>query len=116
MRAKQEREGAWWVFVEGSETGIPMSEVIVVEKAQAAPSQPKASPSLPLEAVARISASTSATLSTVEREWLRGPLSREVNYRLIVSGDVGPKEIGKLIKLLEAQKAVLDDDDLSDLA
>jgi hypothetical protein len=30
---------------------------------------------------------------------------------LIVSGDLGPKEIGKLIKLLEAQKAVLADDD-----
>jgi hypothetical protein len=29
----------------------------------------------------------------------------------VVSGDLGPKEIGKLIKLLEAQKAVLSDDD-----
>lgn len=46
-----------------------------------------------------------------EREWLRGPLSRDVGYRLIVSGDMGAKELGKLIKLLEAQKAVLDDDD-----
>lgn len=47
-----------------------------------------------------------------EREWLRGPLSREAGYRLLVTGDMGPKEIGKLIKLLEAQKAVLDDDDV----
>jgi hypothetical protein len=46
-----------------------------------------------------------------EREWLRGPLSKEASYRLIVSGDLGPKEIGKLIKLLEAQQAVLLDDD-----
>ncbi|WP_413989840.1 hypothetical protein ACMDCR_28520 [Labrys okinawensis] len=46
-----------------------------------------------------------------EREWIRGPLSRGSSYRLIVSGDLGPKEIGKLIKLLQAQKAVLDDDD-----
>lgn len=47
-----------------------------------------------------------------EREWLRGPLARDVGYRLIVTGDMGAKEIGKLIKLLEAQKAVLDDDEL----
>jgi len=30
---------------------------------------------------------------------------------LIVSGDIGPKEIGKLIKLLDAQREVLSDDD-----
>lgn len=61
------------------------------------------------------SAPTSAPsmLSTAqgEREWLRGALSKQAGYRLIVSGDLGAREIGKLIKLLEAQKAVLDDDD-----
>jgi hypothetical protein len=46
-----------------------------------------------------------------EREWLRGPLSRDVSYRLVVSGELGPKEIGKLIKLLKAQQAVLTDED-----
>lgn len=46
-----------------------------------------------------------------EREWIRGPLSKDANYRIIVTGDLGPREIGKLIKLLEAQKAVLADDD-----
>ena|GEM_PF-4265349 len=46
-----------------------------------------------------------------EREWLRGPLSRETSYRLIVSGDLEPKEIGKLIKLLKVQRAVLSNDD-----
>lgn len=46
-----------------------------------------------------------------EREWLRGPLSKLVTYRLFVSGDLGSRELGKLIKLLEAQKLVLDDDD-----
>ncbi|MGV3578549.1 hypothetical protein [Brevundimonas sp.] len=46
-----------------------------------------------------------------EREWLRGDLSREVSYRLFIQGEIGPKEIGKLIKLLQAQKDVLDDDD-----
>jgi hypothetical protein len=38
-------------------------------------------------------------------------VSRETSYRLIVSGDLGPKEIGKLIKLLKVQRAVLSNDD-----
>lgn len=46
-----------------------------------------------------------------EREWLRGPLSRGTSYRLVVHGDMGPKELGKLIKLLKAQQAVLEDDE-----
>lgn len=45
-----------------------------------------------------------------EREWIRGPLSRDVTYRIFVSGELGPKEVGKLIKVLEAQRAVLSDD------
>lgn len=52
-----------------------------------------------------------ATVAQGEREWLRGALSKQAGYRLIVSGDLGAREIGKLIKLLEAQRAVLDDDD-----
>ncbi len=51
------------------------------------------------------------TIQQGEREWLRGSLSKETSYRLIVPGDLGPKEIGKLIKILKAQKAVLSDDD-----
>jgi hypothetical protein len=31
-----------------------------------------------------------------------------------VSGDVGARELGKLIKLLEAQRAVLEDEDDED--
>ena len=46
-----------------------------------------------------------------EREFLRGPLSRETNYRLLISGGMGPTQIGNLIKLLQAQQAVLEDDE-----
>lgn len=42
---------------------------------------------------------------------MRNPLSRDTSFRLLVTGKMGGKEIGKLIKLLEAQKAVLDDDE-----
>jgi hypothetical protein len=105
VRGKTEHEGAWWVFVEGSETGIPMSEAVLIEKKAPETAAPKAPPLLAIPAVV-----SAAPAAPGEREWLRGPLSREVNYRLMVTGEIGPKEIGKLIKLLEAQKDVLDDD------
>lgn len=46
-----------------------------------------------------------------EEEWIRNPLGRGKSVRVLVTGAMGSKEIGKLIKLLEAQKAILDDDD-----
>lgn len=105
VRAVQQHEGADWVFVDGSETGIPMSEVLVEQKVPPAVPKPLMPPTL-------MEAPTAALRpSSGEREWLRGPLSKDSNYRLIVSGELGPKELGKLIKLLEAQKAVLSDDD-----
>jgi hypothetical protein len=55
-------------------------------------------------------AASEAVAHDNEREWLRGFLSKTTAYRLIISGDMGSREIAKLIKLLEAQKAVLDDD------
>jgi hypothetical protein len=90
-----------WVVVEGSETGIPMSEVIVQERAQAPVIQP---PRFPLDREAE-------KVDAGETEWIRNRLGPETKVRLLVSGDMGPREIGKLIKLLEAQRAVLQDDD-----
>jgi hypothetical protein len=37
-------------------------------------------------------------------------LSKDIKYRLIVTGEMGPREISKLITILEAQKAALDGD------
>jgi hypothetical protein len=42
-----------------------------------------------------------------EREFLRGPLSREAAYRLVVSGDIGAKELAKIIKVLTLQQELL---------
>lgn len=42
-----------------------------------------------------------------EREFLRGPLSREAAYRLLVSGDIGARELAKIIKILTLQKELL---------
>lgn len=50
----------------------------------------------------------------LEREediWLRGPLSSNTRYKIVVDGQMGPREIGKLIKILEAQKDVLEEDE-----
>ena len=45
---------------------------------------------------------------------MRNHLGGDVKVRLLVTGDMGPKQIGKLIKLLKAQQAVLSDDDEAD--
>ena len=111
VRAIQPLEGDTWIFVDGSEAGIPMEEVVLVEKASVPTPQLKEPPFLPIAMSQSGLPGAPAKPAPTEREWLRGPLSRDVSYRLLVVGDVGPREVGKLIKLLEAQKAVLDDDD-----
>lgn len=37
-------------------------------------------------------------------------VGHETHVRLLVKGDMGAKEIGRLIKILEAQKEVLEDE------
>lgn len=102
MRVRLISDDGQWVAVEGSETGIPMNQVIVEEAATSAPLAP---PRFAMEA-AREEKSVAG-----ESEWMRNQLGRETKVRLLVSGEMGAKEIGKLIKLLEAQRAVLSDDD-----
>jgi hypothetical protein len=46
-----------------------------------------------------------------ERELTRGLLSRDANFRLIVNGKIGVKEIERLIKKLEFDKEILADQD-----
>jgi len=102
VRAVQDHQGQTWAFIEGSEAGVPMEQVILEAKGEI---PPLLTPPLLAEVNAGVRPSGD------EREWLRGPLSKETSYRLIVAGDLGPKEIGKLIKLLKAQQSVLSDDD-----
>ena len=84
-----------WAFVDGSETGLPMAELEVLGKPRQEP------PRLPL-------AGFTPTLPE-ERQFLHGPLGAEAEYRLLVSGDVGPRELGKLIRILQLQKELLED-------
>ena len=46
-----------------------------------------------------------------ERELTSGLLSRDTRFRLIVSGEIGVKEIERLIKKLELDKEILADHD-----
>jgi hypothetical protein len=100
VRGIQTHDGQEWVFVEGTKTGVPMSELTVVTS----PSPATAAPT-----TMALAAPVVSPLMGNEREWLRGALSRDASYRLIVSGDIGPKELCNLIKLLQAQKAILGD-------
>lgn len=46
---------------------------------------------------------------TDERELTTGLLSKDSNFRLIVSGKIGVKEIDRLIRKLELDKEILAD-------
>ena len=108
MRVRLVTDDGQWLAVEGSETGIPMNQVIVEEAPVTfAPAAPP--PIFKMEPTAEPRAG--------EAEWMRNRVGRDTTVSLMVAGEMGPKEIGRLIKLLEAQKAVLDDDeeDISDL-
>jgi hypothetical protein len=101
VQSVHRRDGQEWAFVEGTNAGVPLSELTVVPPKSDAASRP--SPTVPSDPI---------TLPSMykEREYLRGMLSRDTSYRLLVSGDIGPKELGKMIKLLQAQKAILEDE------
>lgn len=113
--AKQEHAGRWWAQVEGSSTGVLLDELTVVTK-QVATTAPLTPPSFVAQPSPTNVMSPSALIvpATGEEEWLRGRLSKETNYRLLVTGEMGSKEIARMIKLLEAQKQVLDEDDAAD--
>jgi hypothetical protein len=102
VRGIKKHEGKEWAFVEGTKTGVPVSELTVVA--------PRVAPAAPPPPTTAPSDQIAAPPTDTEREFLRGVLSRDASYRLLVSGDIGPKELGRMIKLLETQKAILDDD------
>ncbi|TPG39528.1 hypothetical protein EAH79_12415 [Sphingomonas koreensis] len=106
MRVRAVSDDGQWVAVEGSETGIPMSEVMVQERATA----PAAVP--PTFKLTGDVANEQLNRRADETEWMRNKVGKATTVSLLVSGgDMGAKEIGKLIKLLQAQQAVLADDD-----
>ena len=99
VRAIQTHEGTEWIFIEGTETGLPIREVSVTT-----PATDDDASSLKLA----MSTPSAAPVVGKEREWLRGSLSSDTSYRLLIAGHVGPDELGNLIELLRAQRAVLE--------
>ena len=95
VRAIEVHYGNKWAFVEGSDTGIPVKELTIEAKGSSTVNPPP--PILPEEPRAK-------------QERLEGRLSKTTTYQLLISGDLGPREIGKLIKVLQAQKEILSDD------
>ncbi|WP_320196740.1 hypothetical protein RMR10_013225 [Agrobacterium rosae] len=101
LRVRYITDDGKWVGVEGSQTGIPMSEVIV-ESVAVKNIQP---PTFPVDEI------KTPPSPLGETDWMRFRVGPETNVRLLVTGHLGPREISRLIKLLEAQKMVLEDDD-----
>lgn len=96
-----------WVAVDGSETGIPMDQVTVEERAPSAIVPP------PMFKLGDAPADRKPRAD--ETEWMRNKVGKATTVTLLVSGgEMGAKEIGKLITLLEAQRTVLSDDEDED--
>lgn len=85
---------------QANEQGVDMSEALVLERRNPPP------PPTPTHVPTRTEAG--------EIEWMRNPLGRDKSVRVLATGTMGSKDIAKLIKLLEAQMAILDDDDEGD--
>jgi len=104
VRAVQEHQGAKWVFIEGSETGIPMTQTQVVQRQKDDPNA-SAPPRLP----------AGATASPGEERMLTtGLLAKGASFKLFVSGRVGAKEIDILIRKLQLDKEILADPEPED--
>lgn len=99
MRVRLVSPDGQWVAVEGSETGIPMSQVIVEDRTAASPS-PAPIRSFPL--------STSADGESVGTD-LRFKLSKDIVVQVRSAGELDADALTKLVKLLEAQRDALRD-------
>jgi hypothetical protein len=100
-RVRWVSEDGNWLAVEGSDTGMPMDQVIVESAGSA-----KAHPSVPPEATLEKS-----VLKEGFSEWFRAKVGPDklvtINYK--GEEEIGPREIEKMIKILEAQKLALED-------
>jgi len=99
-------ESGDWVFVEGSQTGIPMSEVIV-KQAAAASTPPLAPPVLPMQANPPPGAPalvSEPAHNEREKEWVRTPLGKGAHARILVTDDLSDDQIEKLRSVLQAMK------------
>ncbi len=99
-----------WLFVDGEKTGIPMSEVTIVESGSQNVDASRVPPQNPNFRTVGFEPYVPAV---EEKVFMASALSKNednpVSFKLLVTGDMGVNEIGKLMKLLEAQKMILED-------
>jgi hypothetical protein len=100
QRVRWVSEDGQWLALEGSETGIPMNEVIIEPR-----TTPPAPPVPPSESKRRVE------LDDGYQEWFRAKVGAGKQIQIWYQGDddIGPKEIQKLIDILAAQKTALED-------
>ncbi len=102
MRVRAIHDDGEWVFIDGHRAGIPMSEVIVQER------EPDTSPPiLPLE----VGTGDAPISQSGEREQLEYKLSDTTRVRISVTGEIGTRELGRLIRLLQTQRDILKDEE-----
>ena len=89
------QENGEWVFVEGSNTGIPMNQIRVETKRPPAPIYPVAPVAPPPPITAK---------GEGEQEWVRTPLGKGVFARILVTEELSDPQIEKLRLVLQAMK------------
>jgi hypothetical protein len=104
-RAVHDHEGCRRVVVESGETGMPMDQAVLAGKGAGTPKE------VPQDPASFDAQTRRERRSPEEIELLRGPLGVHASYRLLVSGGVGPKELGRLISILELQRNILAPED-----
>jgi hypothetical protein len=63
------------------------------------------------ESTQQLTPKTVAPAAAGEQELFRSKLSPHSTVRVLITGPAGPKEIDKLIRLLQLQKEVMQEDD-----
>lgn len=103
QRVRWVSDDGQWVAVDGSDTGIPMGEVIVDTRAAGAAIPPQSPPF--------VGFNQKAEPEDGFEEWFRAKVGATKQIQILYrgEGDIGAKEIQKLIDILAAQKAALDD-------
>lgn len=103
MAIRSYRETKAFVSEESGGYDVELSSVTEAEATETPVAQPQAN---------RPTSIASGAVNANEREFLRGPLSVNCSYRIMVSGAMGVKELGKLIRVLTLQRELLEDEDL----
>jgi hypothetical protein len=108
VRAIAEDQGQTWVFVDGSESGIPMEQVIVQERPK--DEGARKPPTLPLDATPLFEEKPPAEAKRWSTDLINGPLDVAFDRKtVVVQGRSGSaEELGEFIEALQELKSILE--------